>query len=75
MSDSVDQETLDYLRSNIAREYELPATMSHRLKGVSVTELRQDADALRGEIGLPPFEGEGDVASATRKAGSRASST
>lgn len=54
-----DAELLDYVRTKVADEYGLNESQGRRLRGATVRELRDDAKAMRDELGLEPIvEGE-----------------
>jgi hypothetical protein len=54
--DGLDAETLSYVKFSVAREYELPETMAHRLRGATLAQLREDAVAARRELGMPALD-------------------
>jgi hypothetical protein len=53
----LDDDTLDYLRLAVAREYELSEAQGRRLRGTTVTALKDDARAMRRELQLPDLDG------------------
>jgi hypothetical protein len=52
----VDDELLAVAKAAIGSEYELTPEQSRRLRGDTASELRADAKAMRGELGLPPLD-------------------
>jgi hypothetical protein len=50
-----DEELLDFVRSRIADEYGLSEAQGRRLRGVTLGQLRDDARAMRAELGFEPL--------------------
>ena len=55
-----DDETLDYLKLAVAREFDLSEANGRRLRGATVSALKDDARAMRAELALPPLDDEQD---------------
>jgi hypothetical protein len=52
----LDDDTLDYLKLAVAREYELSESQGRRLQGTTVTALKDDARAMRRELQMPDLD-------------------
>jgi hypothetical protein len=48
----LDDDTLDYLRVTVGRDFDLSEPQARRLRGTTVAALKQDARAMRRELGL-----------------------
>jgi hypothetical protein len=55
LSGDIDPELLDIARASIGAEHELTSQQSARLRGQTAKELRDDARAMRGELGMEPL--------------------
>jgi hypothetical protein len=53
--DDTTEELLDFARSRIASEFGLSEPQGRRLRGRSLSELRNDAAEMRSELGLQPL--------------------
>jgi hypothetical protein len=53
---SVDDELLSIARASIGAEHELTVEQSARLRGQTAAELRDDAKAMRRELGIPSLD-------------------
>jgi hypothetical protein len=53
-----DDELVAIAKTAIGAEFGLSAQQAARLRGVSAAELRDDAKAMRGELGLDDGDGE-----------------
>jgi hypothetical protein len=51
----VDDELFSIARTSIGAEHELTPAQSARLRGQTAQELRDDARAMRGELGMEPL--------------------
>jgi len=52
----VDDELLGIARTAIGERFGLSAAQAARLHGSTASELRDDAKAMRAELGLPPLD-------------------
>jgi hypothetical protein len=51
----IDPELFSIARASIGAEHELTSEQSARLRGQTAKELRDDARAMRGELGMEPL--------------------
>jgi hypothetical protein len=54
----VDEELFTIARASIGAEHGLSPAQSTRLHGLTAKELRDDARAMRGELGMQPLDEE-----------------
>jgi hypothetical protein len=52
----MDDETLAYLRVAVGRDFELTPEQSARLRGDTVSTLKDDAKAMRRELQMPDLD-------------------